>query len=413
MHEFSFTFGRPVLLLLDNHRTRWTTAVLEKALEFRKNGIHILLLPKNLTWLLQVIPDTALCALLLICCLVLQPLDVGVFAQFKAALRQAVDVWMRTHSGDIPWQHIVEATASAFSVFQNPSLLRSAFRQSGLVPENRAMILEKIARFSAPWMEERARRAAESAAKDTPPAPAPEVKASPVPVYEDPVYDAPAFLTSIPPFLRSAADVQQVIDEQLEKRKRRKTKPSNPRCVLFSEANINAVVAARKEQKAEAAKKKQATEKKRKAAKEKKDGAKERKEAAKEKKGRKSKGSDSKEEKSVKATGKRKRSAAKKKSDSTRRRAAAEVRREDEEDLELEQDDATDDDDDDDDEVDEDTDDDRHGSSSSSSSSSAKKLSALDDAATATHSQCALCSAPIRAQRAAVPLCRDCRTESA
>ena len=106
---------RPCLLLYDGHSTHVTIDLIEKA---RENNIHMFVLPPHSSHQLQ-------------------PLDVGIFSPFKAALSS--ECHKLTHS-QIGRQVIREDLPGLIGAAYNSALtvpnLMSAFRKTGIVPFN-------------------------------------------------------------------------------------------------------------------------------------------------------------------------------------------------------------------------------------------------------------------------------------
>ena len=381
---------RPIILLLDNHRTRWTNKVRIDCP--RVTSFVYLLGPRASTGLgkeqhpsLIASQESHLavagtCTVLYLLLTFVQPLDVGVFAHFKRALREAAEDWAdKEKKSDISWMEVVAATAAAFTTFDKKALIQSAFRATGLLPQDRTLIFDKIAKFSAPWQVEKAAKAAEEKAA----ADAVEAKRAADDKHQEVAPPPLDFLTSVPPALRTALDVQQLVDKYM-KRKRRGKGSGEPHGVLFDEPFLQALAAARAKAKEEKAEKKSSGIAKKAAALEKKS-----------------------------TTRKRKRVPARTKSLSPdRSRVAVEQRRaavkKTPDALSDYEGDSSSSDSDGDEDDDEDT-----APAASSSSCSSSSSSTSTPALSSAFSQCCMCSARIRPQRGTdVPLCRDCKADA-
>lgn len=115
-HFVKFTLSskeNPTLLIMDNHESHISLATIDKA---RENGVTILTLPPH-------------------CSHRLQPLDVSVFASFKAHYNSAVDSWLLHHPGTpITIYQVAECVGTAFDRSMTPSNIKSGFKRSGIFP---------------------------------------------------------------------------------------------------------------------------------------------------------------------------------------------------------------------------------------------------------------------------------------
>lgn len=106
----------PTLLLLDNHESHFSIEILNMA---KQNGVTMLTLPPH-------------------CSSKLQPLDVAVYAPFKAHYNATLDSWMLRHPG-IPVNifHVAECVGTAFEKSMTPINIKSGFRKCGIFPFDR------------------------------------------------------------------------------------------------------------------------------------------------------------------------------------------------------------------------------------------------------------------------------------
>jgi hypothetical protein len=123
-HFIKYTLSskeKPTLLIMDNHESHISLAVIEKA---KENGVTILTLPPH-------------------CSHRLQPLDVSVYASFKAHYNSAVDNWMLHHRGQpMTIYQVAECVGVAHDRSMTPSNIKSGFKRSGIFPFDRDVFNE-------------------------------------------------------------------------------------------------------------------------------------------------------------------------------------------------------------------------------------------------------------------------------
>ncbi|KAJ8566207.1 hypothetical protein ON010_g6916 [Phytophthora cinnamomi] len=106
---------RPVLLVLDNHRSHIALGVRQKCLN---NGIHLLSLPPH-------------------CTHVMQPLDAGSFRTFKAEWREVVKNWSnKTKAKNIPRPLRARMIGEAMLMAFTPDNIQASWRSTVIWPPN-------------------------------------------------------------------------------------------------------------------------------------------------------------------------------------------------------------------------------------------------------------------------------------
>lgn len=104
---------RPVLLIVDNHESRFSLRIIERCME---QQIILLLLPPNATHLMQVG-------------------DVAVHAPFKKAIRNQVGIFLHQHSRTtISKYHYAQIIAPAYTAAFSPSNIQSGYAATGIYP---------------------------------------------------------------------------------------------------------------------------------------------------------------------------------------------------------------------------------------------------------------------------------------
>ncbi len=111
------TADSPILLILDNHTSRFDVEFLEEAL---KNHVHVLLLPPNLTHLLQ-------------------PADVGVFSSLKARINTACQEFT-VAGGSIEKLTVARIAFPEWLGCVSKENILSGFRKTGIWPFNRLAV---------------------------------------------------------------------------------------------------------------------------------------------------------------------------------------------------------------------------------------------------------------------------------
>ncbi|XP_041377445.1 uncharacterized protein LOC121389863 [Gigantopelta aegis] len=112
---------KKVLLILDNHETHISLAVIDLA---KENGVILLTIPPHTSHKLQ-------------------PLDVSCFKPFKTAYARAVENWMRSNPGKtITIYEIPEFTSHAQLHGLTAKNIISAFQSTGIYPYNRDVFSE-------------------------------------------------------------------------------------------------------------------------------------------------------------------------------------------------------------------------------------------------------------------------------
>lgn len=111
------TADRPILLILDNHTSRFDVEFLEEAL---KNHVYVLLLPPNLTHLLQ-------------------PADVGVFSSLKARINKACQEFT-VAGGSIDKLTVARIAFPEWLACISKDNILSGFRKTGVWPFNRLAV---------------------------------------------------------------------------------------------------------------------------------------------------------------------------------------------------------------------------------------------------------------------------------
>ena len=96
-----FTVQEPILIILNNHHSRGSLSVVQKA---KDSGIELLTMPPHTLHKLQ-------------------PLDVSVFGSFKVFYSNAIDDWLRSHSGKM------------VSIYDIPKMVTTSFN-SGVIRHN-------------------------------------------------------------------------------------------------------------------------------------------------------------------------------------------------------------------------------------------------------------------------------------
>lgn len=106
----SSSVDRPTLLIMDNHETHLSIDCINLA---KEHGITLLTLPPH-------------------CSNRLQPLDVSVYASFKAFYNAAIDSWMLRHPG-VPFTiyQVAECVGVAFEKSMTPANIKSGFKNVG------------------------------------------------------------------------------------------------------------------------------------------------------------------------------------------------------------------------------------------------------------------------------------------
>lgn len=113
----------PVLLLLDNHSSRYNSEMREMA---AKAGVILFMLPANSTYRLQ-------------------PLDFKIFGEFKRSAHHAID--LASLSGqDVNKHNLVQFISSAWIRAVNPLRIRAAFAETGVWPVNRNIVMDEVKR---------------------------------------------------------------------------------------------------------------------------------------------------------------------------------------------------------------------------------------------------------------------------
>ena len=130
-HFIKHVQARPCLLLYDGHSTHITVDLIQKAQE---NNIHMFVLPPHSSHQLQ-------------------PLDVGIFSPFKAALSTECHKLSHTQIGrQVTRQDLPGLIGNAYKSALTVPNLMSAFRKTGIVPFNPDTILAKP--IDSPYKEE-------------------------------------------------------------------------------------------------------------------------------------------------------------------------------------------------------------------------------------------------------------------
>ena len=112
---------KPVLLIVDNHSTRFDLEALGLALE---NHVHILVLPPNLTWLLQ-------------------PADLAVFGPFKTYLTEVATSFV-LGGGLIVKSNLVGLLSEAWIKAVSVANIQKGFLKSGIWPFNPSVIPDSV-----------------------------------------------------------------------------------------------------------------------------------------------------------------------------------------------------------------------------------------------------------------------------
>lgn len=110
-----------VMLILDNHETHLSPAVLDKASDA---GIVVVTFPPHTSHRLQ-------------------PLDLSVYGPLKTYYNQAVEAWLLNNKGktfDI--YSVAEALGTAYPRAFTPNNVLSGFRKSGIFPFNEAVFTD-------------------------------------------------------------------------------------------------------------------------------------------------------------------------------------------------------------------------------------------------------------------------------
>jgi hypothetical protein len=117
--EHTNRFAGLKLLLLDGHGSHFAAAALDYAV---KHGTHILVFPSH-------------------CTHVLQPLDVGIFHNFKQTLQKAVEKHMM-NAREVSKSTIAQLVAEAWESSLTTANILSGFRDSGIWPVNPDKVLQ-------------------------------------------------------------------------------------------------------------------------------------------------------------------------------------------------------------------------------------------------------------------------------
>lgn len=116
------TRENPTLLIYDNHESHISIQVVEKA---RAAGVMIVTLPPH-------------------CSQKMQPLDVSVFAPFKAQYNASCESWLLRHPGiPLTIYNIAECVGEALLKSLTPTNITSGFRKTGIHPFDDAIFTEQ------------------------------------------------------------------------------------------------------------------------------------------------------------------------------------------------------------------------------------------------------------------------------
>ena len=113
---------RPVLLLLDGHKSHASIELIELALS---NNIHLLCLPAHTSHLLQ-------------------PLDVGVFKSFKTNFNKACSKYMSQNPGRVVTVDVIASlVAEAYAASFTPMNIMKGFKKTGVWPINPGEVTDR------------------------------------------------------------------------------------------------------------------------------------------------------------------------------------------------------------------------------------------------------------------------------
>ncbi|XP_038074804.1 jerky protein homolog-like [Patiria miniata] len=116
---------RPLLLLYDGHSTHISVQIIEEA---RLEGVHLFVTPPHTSHILQ-------------------PLDVGCFAPFKATYNRAVHNWLHKYKNTgciLVEEDIASLACKAYMMGISSDSLVSSFRCTGICPFNPDVVLSKL-----------------------------------------------------------------------------------------------------------------------------------------------------------------------------------------------------------------------------------------------------------------------------
>ncbi|XP_038077332.1 uncharacterized protein LOC119745181 [Patiria miniata] len=116
---------RPLLLLYDGHSTHISVQIIEEA---RLEGVHLFVIPPHTSHILQ-------------------PLDVGCFAPFKATYNRAVHNWLHKYKNTgriLVEEDIASLACKAYMMGISSDSLVSSFRCTGICPFNPDVVLSKL-----------------------------------------------------------------------------------------------------------------------------------------------------------------------------------------------------------------------------------------------------------------------------
>lgn len=115
VHHVRCSNSNPCLLILDNHESHLSAAVLDY---FKDNGVTLLSFPPH-------------------CSHKLQPLDRSVYGPLKKYVNSACDTWMATNKRPMTIHDIPSILATTIPLAATPSNIMAGFRVSGISPMNR------------------------------------------------------------------------------------------------------------------------------------------------------------------------------------------------------------------------------------------------------------------------------------
>lgn len=118
----SSTRENPTLIIMDNHESHLTPAVLNHA---KENGVTLLTIPPHTSHKLQA-------------------LDVSVFGPFQNYYNSAADSWMYRNPGQtLTIYHVAELVGQAFEKAMTPTNIKSGFRKTGIFPLDRDIFTDE------------------------------------------------------------------------------------------------------------------------------------------------------------------------------------------------------------------------------------------------------------------------------
>jgi hypothetical protein len=125
LHHYNASIppARPVLLIIDNHVSRFSLRIIEYC---REQQIHMLLLPPNATHIMQVG-------------------DVSIHAPFKQCLREQTGVFLHAHPRtQVTRYHYAQIIAPAYTAAFSPANILAGYKATGIHPYNPPIVTQQL-----------------------------------------------------------------------------------------------------------------------------------------------------------------------------------------------------------------------------------------------------------------------------